>query len=50
MLLKDAELQQQSKDLGQLLIDLTLCDDAQVRRQNHKLLSRLFEQLQHGQV
>lgn len=31
MLLKDDELYQQSKDLGQLLIDLTLCNDAQVR-------------------
>lgn len=50
MLLSDDELQQQSKDLGQLLIDLTLCNDAQVRRQNHKLLSRIFEQLQQGQM
>lgn len=49
MLLNDDELHQQAKDLGQLLIDLTLCNDAQVRRQNHKLLSRIFEQLQAGQ-
>ena len=45
MLLQDAELQQQSRDLGQLLIDLTLCDDAQVRLKNHKLLGRIFDQL-----
>ena len=49
MLLSDDELQQQSKELGQLLIDLTLCNDADVRGQNHKLLSRIFEQLQQGQ-
>lgn len=34
------------RDLGQLLIDLTLCDDHHVRAKNHKLLSRVFEQLQ----
>ena len=34
------------KDLGQLLIDLTLCNDQHVRTKNHKLLSRIFEHLQ----
>ena len=33
------------KDLGQLLVDLTLCDDTMVRNKNHKVLSRLLENL-----
>lgn len=45
MRLQDPELQHYSRDLGQLLIDLTLCNDPQVRLKNHKLLSRIFEQL-----
>lgn len=30
-------------ELGQLLIDLTICDDRLVRQKNHQILSRLFE-------
>lgn len=44
--LEDADLHQNVRDLGQLLIDLTLCTDHQVRSKNHKLLSRIFEHLQ----
>ena len=44
--LSDAELTYLSAEMGQLLIDLTLCDDAHVRQKNHKLLTRMFEQLQ----
>lgn len=33
-------------ELGQLLIDLTVCDDRLVRQKNHQILSRLFEQFQ----
>ena len=43
--LPDSDLHAQ-KDLGQLLIDLTLCNDYQVRNKNHQLLSRVFEHLQ----
>lgn len=44
--LSDIELNHLSSEMGQLLIDLTLCDDATVRQKNHKLLTRMFEQLQ----
>jgi brefeldin A-inhibited guanine nucleotide-exchange protein len=43
----DATLHQLGKgELGQLLIDLTICDDRLVRQKNHMILSRLFEQFQ----
>jgi hypothetical protein len=37
---------QNVRDLGQLLVDLTLCNDSSVRYKNHKVLSRLLENLQ----
>jgi hypothetical protein len=42
--LPDEDLHSQ-KDLGQLLIDLTLCNDYQVRSKNQLLLRRVFEHL-----
>ena len=44
--LKDSDFNSQNvKDLGQLLVDLTLCNDSMVRNKNHKVLSRLLENL-----
>lgn len=44
--LKDSDLHHNLRDMGQLFIDLTLCDDQQVRMKNHKLLTRIFDNLQ----
>jgi len=39
---EEAQLNGSISDLGQLLIDLTLCSDYQVRYKNHKLLTSLL--------
>jgi len=44
--LSDEDLHKEMGDLGQLLIDLTVCHDFKVRSKNHQLLSRIFEYLQ----
>jgi len=44
--LEDGALNANMRDLGQLLIDLTLCSDHTVRSKNHKLLTRMFDYLQ----
>mmetsp|Transcript_7302 Transcript_7302/g.12326 ORF Transcript_7302/g.12326 Transcript_7302/m.12326 type:complete len:209 (+) Transcript_7302:5274-5900(+) len=44
--LSEVDLRVQLKALGQLVIDLTLCQDQQVREKSHKLVSRMFELLQ----
>lgn len=44
--LPDQDLKAQMQKFGQLLIDLTLCNDYAVRSKNHKLLSRIFEHYQ----
>ena len=46
LILSDEDLKVQTREMGQLVIDLTLCDDQSVRYKNHELLQRMFNQLQ----
>jgi len=46
--LPDADLNAHATSLGPILIDLSLCDDYEIRAQNKCLLSKLFQLLQGG--
>lgn len=48
--LSDDDLSKQLGVLGPLLVDLTLCNDYQVRSKNRNLLSRVLEHYQSIQV
>ena len=48
--LSDAALQAHTNSLGPILIDLTLCNDYEIRSQNKHLLDKLFQLLQEGRA